>query len=106
MAGRAVWEKATKWRAGIIGWDSVVEKVWRDTGGNQEERMTVYKFGRYKTEPKERRERRERLALRRKVKSEKHSRNIRGIKTTDRNENIFARINGLSENAETAISCR
>ena len=33
-------------------------------------------------------------------------RDIRGIKRRDRNENVFARANGLRENAETAISCR
>ena len=32
----AVWEKVTKGRAGIR-WDSVVEKVWKDIGGNQED---------------------------------------------------------------------
>ena len=35
IADRAVWEKATKGRAGIR-WDSVVEIVWKDIGGNQE----------------------------------------------------------------------
>ena len=32
IVDRAVWEKVTKERAGIR-WDSVVEKVWKDTGG-------------------------------------------------------------------------
>ena len=41
---------------------------------------SVGKFGRYKTEAKERIERRGRLALRNKVKSEKHVRYIRGNK--------------------------
>ena len=36
IADRAVWEKATKGRAGIR-WDSVVEKGRKDIGGNQEE---------------------------------------------------------------------
>ena len=36
MADGAVWEKVTKDRAGIR-WDSVVEKIWKDIGENQEE---------------------------------------------------------------------
>ena len=27
-----------------IGWDSVVEKVWKDMGGNQEEILSIEKF--------------------------------------------------------------
>ena len=64
------------------------------------------KFGRYKAEAGESLGKRERLALRNKVKSEKRSRDIRGIKRRGRNENVFARPDGLRENAETAISCR
>ena len=37
---------------------------------------------------------------------EEHSRDLRGVKRRDRNENVFARPNELRENAETAISCR
>ena len=33
-------------------------------------------------------------------------RDIGGVKRRNRNENVFARPNGLRENAETAISCR
>ena len=40
-ADRAVWEKVTKRRAGR--WDSVVEKVWKDLGGNQEEILPIDK---------------------------------------------------------------
>ena len=36
IADRAVREKVTKGRAGIK-WDSLVEKVWKDIGRNQEE---------------------------------------------------------------------
>ena len=72
IADRAVWNKVTKGRAGIR-WDSVVEKVWRDIGGNQEDLMSAGKFGRCKAEEVEKRiERRERLALRNKVESRKH----------------------------------
>ena len=67
---RSVWEKATKGPASII-WDSVVEKVWKDIRGNQEDMMSAEKFWRYKTDVEERIERRKRLALRNKVKSEK-----------------------------------
>ena len=69
IANRAVWEKATKGRAGIR-WDSVVEKVWKDTGGNQEKILSIEKFAGYKTEVKEKIEMRGRLALRSKVKEE------------------------------------
>ena len=60
-------EKVTKERAGIW-WDSVVENVWKDTGGSQEETLSIEKFGGYKTELKERVHIRERL--RNKVKKE------------------------------------
>ena len=33
-------------------------------------------------------------------------RDLRGVKRRNRNENVFARPNGLRENTETAISCR
>ena len=66
----------------------------------------VEEFGRYKTEAEERIRRTDRLALRNKVKSEKHSRYMWGVKRSDRNENVFARPDGLRDNAETAISCR
>ena len=48
MADRAVWERTTKGRAGIR-WDNVVEKVWKDLGGDQEEVLSMEKFGGYKT---------------------------------------------------------
>ena len=88
-------------------WDSVVEKVWKEIGGNQEEILFIEKFGEYKTEGKERTETRERLRTRRnKVKEEEHLRDLRGVKRRNRNENVFARPSGLRENAETAILCR
>ena len=34
VADGAVWEKVTKWRAGIR-WDIIVEKVWKDIGGTK-----------------------------------------------------------------------
>ena len=40
MADRAVWEKLAKGRAGIR-WDSVVEKAWRDIGGNEENTLSI-----------------------------------------------------------------
>ena len=78
VTDRAVWQKVTKERAGIR-WDSVVEKVWKDVGGNQEI-LCIEKFGGYKTEVKERIETRERLALRNKVKEEGHLRDIRRLR--------------------------
>ena len=44
IVGRAVWEKITKGRAGIR-WDNVVEKIWKDLGGDQEEVLSIEKFG-------------------------------------------------------------
>ena len=44
IADRAVWEKVTKGRA-RIRWDSEVEKVWKDIGGNQAEVLSIEKFG-------------------------------------------------------------
>ena len=40
-----------KGRAGII-WDSVVERIWKDLGGDQEEVLSIKKFGGYKTQVK------------------------------------------------------
>ena len=54
----------------------------------------------------ERRKKRERLALTNKVKEEEHLRDLRGVKTRDRNENVSTRLNGLRENADSAVSCR
>ena len=50
-------------------------------------------------------EERERLALRTKVKEEKHLK-IKGDEGRYWNENISARPNGLREKTETAISCK
>ena len=59
-------------------WDSLVEKIWKGIGGNQEDILSVEKFGGYKTEGKERIAGRERLALRSKVKDEEHLKERRG----------------------------
>ena len=69
IVDRAVREKVTKGRAGIRR-DNVVESVWQDIGGNQEEEMSTGRFGRYYAEVEEGIEIRERLALRTKVESE------------------------------------
>ena len=103
IVGRTVWEKVTAGRAGLR-WNSVVEKVWKDVGANHEEAMPVEKSGRWKTEVAERIKIREILALRSKVKSEKHL-GVYEVKRRDRKENV-ARPNGLCENAATTISCR
>ena len=63
-------KEVTKGRA-QIWWDSVVEKVWKDTGGNQGEMMSAGKFGIFQAEADERTERRETLALRSKEESER-----------------------------------
>ena len=77
IADGAVWEKVTKGRAGIR-WNSVVENVWKDIEGNQEQVLSIDTSGVYKTTVKEMIERRERLALRAKVKEGEHLRDIRG----------------------------
>ena len=69
IADRAVWESVAKGRAGIR-WDSVVEKVWKDIGGNQEEILSIEKFTGYKREMKEKIETWKGLALRNNVKEE------------------------------------
>ena len=79
IADRAVWEKVTKGRAGIR-WDRVVEKVWKDIGGNQEKILSREKFAGYKTEVKEKIEIREWLALRKKVKGKEHLKIYGGLR--------------------------
>ena len=58
-----------------------------------------------KEEAKENMERRQRLVLTStsNVKKEEQLRDIRGVKRTDTNENVFTWPNGLRENAGTAI---
>ena len=102
IVGRAVWEKITYGRDGIR-WDNVVDKIWKELGGDQEDMLSVEKFGGYKTENIAEREG---LALRNTVNQEKHSRDIREVEGRYWNENALARPNGLREKAETAISCR
>ena len=49
VAGRVVSEKATKGRGGTR-WNTVVEKVWKDIEGNQENVLSIERFGGHKTE--------------------------------------------------------
>ena len=84
-----------------------MEKIWKDLGGDQEEVLSIEKFGGCKAEVKERIEERERQTLRTKVKEEKYSEiDIRGVEGRYWNENVSARPNGLRAKFETAISCR
>ena len=76
ITDRAVLEKVNKGRA-EVKWDGVVEKVWKEIGGNQEEILSINKFGGCKAEVKERIETRERPALRNKVKEKEHLRDLR-----------------------------
>ena len=71
ISDRAVRDRVTKWRAGLR-WGSVVEKVWKNIGGNQEEILSIVRFAGYKTEAGEMIEIREKLALRNKLKGEEH----------------------------------
>ena len=61
IADRAVWEKITKGRGGIR-WDNAVEKMWKESG-DEEDIRSIEKFDGYKTEVKKRVEERDRLAL-------------------------------------------
>ena len=72
IANCSVWETVTKRRA-EIRWDNVVDKVWKEVGGNQEDIMSPEKYAEYQAKLNEWMERRERLVLRKKVKEEEHS---------------------------------
>ena len=93
-AARAVWQQVTKGRAGMR-WDSVVDKVWKDIGGNQEEILLSIRevWGGYKTEVRE-------------VKATRSSKKqgqgggtlldiCGGFKSRNQDEGVFARPNGL-----------
>ena len=79
IVDRAVWEKIAKCRAGIT-WDNLFEKIWKELGEDQDEVLSIEKFGGYKTEAKEIIEKRERLALRNKVKEKKHLKIYGGLR--------------------------
>ena len=107
IADRAVWQKVTKGRAGIR-WDSVVEKVWKDIGGNQEEilQLSIDNFGGYETEVKEKDRNKGKASAKKQGDRGRTLKYVRRVKRRYRNENVLARPKGLRENAETAISCR
>ena len=48
IVDRAAWQKTTKGRTGKR-WNNVVERIWKDLGGDQEEVLSIEKFGGYKT---------------------------------------------------------
>ena len=80
-----------------MGWDGVIEKVWKDIGELQEEMMPAEKFGRYEAEVEKRMERRKRLELRNNVRQEERleicgglSEGIRRVKTTLHGPTDFA----------------
>ena len=99
IVDRAVWQKIAKGRTGIR-WDNVVEKIWRDLGGYQEEVLSTDKFGGYKTELKER-------IYKGKVNAKKWGergealKDVRGVEGRFWNENVSARPTGLRKKAET-----
>ena len=68
MVDRAVWEKITNGRAETRCYN-VVEKIWKDLGGDPRRGVSTEKFGGYKSKILEERER---LELRNKVEEEKH----------------------------------
>ena len=87
-------------------WENAAEKVWKDIGGNQEDIMPAEKFSGYKPAVEKRIEIRERLALRHKVKSDKHIRDVRGVELRYRKENIFARSNGNAKSLKLRFHVR
>ena len=101
IADRAVWEKATKGRAGIR-WESVVAK---STEGSRRKatRDTVHREvcgvqGRREKEDRNK----GKASAKKQAEGGRTLRDIRGVKR-NRNEIVTARSNGLRENAETAI---
>jgi len=63
IVDRTVWNKRTKGQAGIR-WDRVVENVWKEIGGNQDEIMSIDEGGGYKTKVRDMIELREKKTLR------------------------------------------
>ena len=97
-----VGEKTTK-GAGI-SWDNVVENRLKDLGGDQEEILSIEKFGGYTTEVKERVEERERLVVRNKAKKEKHLEIYGGLRE---DIGMKTHLHGPMDYAKRlAISCR
>ena len=103
IADRAVWAKVTKGRAGIR-WDSVVDKVWKDIGGNQQEIMSIEKLRGTRKKLKDRNK--GKASAKKQGERGVTLRDLRGVGRRNKNENVFARPNGLREKNETAISCR
>ena len=87
-----------------VRWYRVVERVWKDIEGNQEEILATGRFAGYKTKVKEIIEIRERPALRNKVEEENTLR-YTGRYEKRWDENVISRPNGLRDNAEIAIVC-
>ena len=97
-------ENNQKGRAGIK-WDDVVEKIWKDLGGEQEEVLSIEKLDGYKTEVNERIGERERLALRNKVK-EKHLDIYGGLREDIGVKTYLHGPMDYAKKLKTAISCR
>ena len=105
IADRAVWEKITKGRAGIR-WDNVVETKMEVLRGRPT-RGTVYREDwRLQDKVKERIEERERLALRNKMKEEKHLEIYRGLREDIGMKTYLHDPKGYAKKIKTAISCR
>ena len=78
IADRAVWEKITQGRAGIR-WDSVVEKIWKELGGDYEEVLSIEKFGGYKTELKKNNRRKGKVSAKKEGETEETLGDIRRV---------------------------
>lgn len=98
----AVWEKKMKGQAGIRR-NMVVERVWEDTGGNQDEILFIDECGGCKTKVGDTIEIRQKKGLRRKVDQEEDLK-IYEVERGNRDENICARPSGLLETVESTIS--
>ena len=93
IAARAVWEKITKGQAGIT-WDNAIEKMWKESGRDQEEVQSMEKFGGYKKEEKRGTGK---CCTKNKGERGEARRNTRGVEGRHLNQNISARPNGLRE---------
>ena len=81
-----------------------MEKVWKEIGGTKKNTVHRKVCGVHDRSTSKDRNKG-------KASAKKHgegggTRYSREVKRRNRNENVFARPNGLRENAETAISCR
>ena len=105
LAKRAVGQKVAKWQAGK-GWDSALCTAWKEIGGKPR-RNTVHGEVWGVQDRSKRKDRNKGKASAKKQGEGGGTLEIYsgGFKIRKWNYNVFARPNGLREDAETAISC-